>query len=381
MRSGLNIKASKTGVIARAADRQLQRLLSKTGTRADTGDISESLTDQFAAGTALADYQNALLEISKTVTTRKGAFNVAFNTFSNSETPNLSAEEKPRFLAANDALQDLKIALLTGAEEEDILWNIITGPQNFLWEFVCNETACYLNEEWEDKVLIEIEGMSGREAINKLVLGDNGLAKKVIDGDAAPFIDRSLKKGYYARNVLEGKIPFNGSFFTYLSRGEQAAKPAAGSGALASSYSVTIKGMPTDVNKEARTKPHATRLEVECGDDILKLVNLNYPVKKTFDWSYGTCKDTVFAIEIGTLVLTKRYTGSLGFANFLRDFGQGEKRLTPSDFPDHRRDLERMGITYIQINYVFDGYRALINALNKRATIPSVPGTMAQCWE
>ena len=373
--------ASKTGVLVRAADRQVQRLLSKTGTRTDTEDISQSLTDQFAAGTALANYENVLLEISKNITTRKGAFNAALEAFSKAETPNLSAEEKPRFLASNDSLQELKTTLLTGEEEEDILWNIIAGPQNFLWEYVCNETACYLNEEWEDKVLLEIEGMSGRETINELVLGDNGLAKKIIDGDAAPFIDRSLKKGYYARNVLGNKIPFNGSFFTYLSRGEQAAKPTAGAGALASSYSVTIKGMPTDVNKEARTKPHATRLEVECGDDISKLVNLNYPVKKTFEWSYGTCKDTVFEIEIGTLVLTKRYTGSLGFANFLRDFGQGEKRLTPSDFPNHQRDLEKMGITFIQINYVFDGHRAIIDALNKRAAIPSAPRTMAQCWE
>ena len=139
--------------------------------------------------------------------------------------------------------------------------------------------------------------------------------------------------------------------------------------------------MPTDVNKEARIKPHATRLEVECGDSVSKLINLQYPVKKTFEWSNATCKDTVFSIEVGTLVLTKTYKGSLGFPNFLRDFGQGEKRFTPSDFPDHERDLKNMGISYIQINYVFDGHHALINALNKRAAIPSVPRKMTQCWE
>ena len=253
--------------------------------------------------------------------------------------------------------------------------------QNLLWEFACNETACYLNKQWEDKVLIEIEGMNNKEAINKLVLGDNGLAKKVIEGDAAPFIDRSLKRGYYAKTVLGNKVPFDESFFTYLSRGEQAAKPAAGTKTLASNYSITIKGMPTDVNTEARIKPHATRLEVECGDEVSTLINLNYPVKKTFEWSYASCKDTVFSIEIGTLVLTRRYKGSLGFPNFLRDFGRGEKRLTPRDFPDHQQDLRNMGISQIEINYVFSGHRPLIDALNKRASIPSAPRTMAQCWE
>ena len=272
--------ASKTGAIVKAADKQLQRLMSKTGTKADTEDISQSLKDRFAAGTALSNYEKALSEISKTVTNRKGAFIAASETFSNADNPNLPPEEKPRFLTANEALQELKTALLTGEEGEDILWNIIAGPQNFLWEYVCNETACYLNEQWEDKVLIEIEGINDREAINELVLGDKGLAKKIIEGDAAPFIDRSLKKGYYAKSVLGSKISFEGGFFTYLSRGVQAAKPAAGTNALASNYSITIKGMPTDVNKEARVKPHATRLEVECGDDISKLVNLNYPVRK-----------------------------------------------------------------------------------------------------
>ena len=70
--------------------------------------------------------------------------------------------------------------------------------------------------------MIEIEGMNRKEAINELVLGDKGLAKKIVEGDAAPFIDRSLKRGYYAKSVLGNKIPFEDSFFTYLSRGEQA---------------------------------------------------------------------------------------------------------------------------------------------------------------
>lgn len=374
--------ASKSGAVVKTIDKQLQRLKSKTGIRANTGDISSKLlTDQFKAGIAFSNYENALLEISKSITNRKSAFNAASETFIKAENPNLSSEEKPPFLASNEALQELKSALITGKKEEDILWNIIAGPQNFLWEYACNETACYLNNQWENKVLLETDGMRNREAINKLVLGDSGLAKKVIEGDAAPFIERSLRRGYYAKSVLGNKIPFEDSFFTYLSRGEQAARPTSGTSALASNYTITITGKPTDVNREASKKAKLTRLEVECGDSILELVNMNFPVKKTFDWSYDTCKDTVFSIEIGTLVLPVVYKGSLGFADFLQDFGQGEKRFTPSDFPKYRRDLENMGITYIQVNYTFDGHRALIDALNKRAAIPSVPRKMAQCWD
>ena len=91
--------ASKSGgAIARAADRALQRLQSKTGTRrADTADISQSLTDRFAAGTALSDYESALLEISENITNRRSAFDITSETFSKAETPNLSPKKYPGF--------------------------------------------------------------------------------------------------------------------------------------------------------------------------------------------------------------------------------------------------------------------------------------------
>ena len=370
------IAQKATGAAKDQLRRLAQRAKSKLHIRGNTNDITQSLTDKLAdGGTALLIYEEALQNVSEKIINQKSAFEVASETFSNVEDSDLPSEG---FLAANYALQELKASLLTGAEGENILEGIISGPQDILWEFVCKETACYLNEEWEDKVLLEIEGMSGREA--NALIRDKGLAEKIIDGDAAPFIDRSLGRGYHAKRVLGNTVPFEGSFFTYLSRAEQAAKQAAGA-SLDANYSVTIKGNPTGVNKRASYKPYETLLEVECSDNISKLVNRNFSVKETFEWSHGACKDTVLSIKIHTLVLTRRYKGDFGFPKFLQDFGNGKKRLTPSDFPDHRQDLEDIGVTYIDIDYVFSGHQALMNAYNKRAPTPSIPRTIAQCWE
>jgi hypothetical protein len=60
-------------------------------------------------------------------------------------------------------------------------------------------------------------------------------------------------------------------------------------------------------------------LELQCGDEKNKLLNLHYPVKKTFRWSPRNCGDVVFKIEIGNLVLT-RVCGLPGLCQIFKGF-------------------------------------------------------------
>ena len=138
--------------------------------------------------------------------------------------------------------------------------------------------------------------------------------------------------------------------------------------------------MPTDVNPEANTRPHATHLELQCTDKSTQLTNLNYPVRKVFDWSSQTCNDVVFTIEIGTMVLTKKYSGEMGFPLFLSDFGSGTRRLYPKDFPENEAALKRENIQYIQVNYQIEGhepviafYRKALRAQKAAAKVPKAP--------
>ena len=226
--------------------------------------------------------------------------------------------------------------------------------------------------------------MSDMEAVNRLLLGQDGYAIKFIEGPAAPFVSRSLVKGFYAKETLERKVPFMDSFFTFYTKGVASFRPEPAPEPIKANYIISIKGLPTDANKEARIRPHATRLEVQCATETLRLVNLNYPVRKRFYWSPQTCGDVIFKIEVGTLVLTRRYTGNRGFPKFLKDFEKGSRTFSPAEFPAEEAALRRFGIKNITVNYKFQGHKPILDLLippKPKRVIPRVPEDVAKCWD
>jgi type VI secretion system protein ImpL len=253
-----------------------------------------------------------------------------------------------------------------------MLGRLLWGPVASLWTYARNETACYLQGQWEEKVLAESQGARGQQAM-QLLLGPDGLASKFLRGPAAPFVGRGLR-GHYAREVLGGTIPFDPVFFTYLTRGAQAATAAAAK----QSYAVTIQGLPTDANPEAQTRPHSARLELSCQAGPQTLVNLNYPVRKTFTWSADTCGDVVLQVEVGKVTLTKRYAGEQGFPEFLQDFRGGNRTFLPNEFPGESEALARLGIKFIRVNYQFSGDKPVVG--QAMALPGEAPRNIAACW-
>jgi type VI secretion system protein ImpL len=255
---------------------------------------------------------------------------------------------------------------------------MITGPLDFLWTCVRMETACYLQTQWEEKVLAEAQGASGVQAI-QIILGPDGPVWKFVKGSgtAAPFLGWSPQRGYYTKETLGGSVPFDPSFFAFLAKGAKVS--AAAATGKKENFNVVIRGLPTDTNPEARIKPHATRLELQCASGVQSLVNQNYPVNKTFMFSPDGCGDVLFQIEVSDLILTKKYTGPRAFPEFLQDFRGGRRTFNPGEFPAERVSLERLGIKYIRVNYQFSGEGPIMGAA---ASIPGqAPRNIAQCWK
>jgi type VI secretion system protein ImpL len=355
------------GTLAKAAEegKRLIGALEKTLGREAAG---ESVESQLSAAKAYQEYRGALAAVGSATASQSQAFQMASQTFSEE-----SATGKSPVFAAYGAAGRLKAGIGKGRGAEEVLSRLITGPPDFLWTYVRMETACYLQRQWEEKVLAESEGATGQQAI-QLLLGPEGLAWKFVKGAAAPFINRSPQKGYYSREVMGGSIPFDPSFFTFLVKGAQAQAAAV----TKQNYTVGIKGLPTDANPEARIKPHSTKLELHCSSGIQNLVNLNYPVSKTFTWSPETCKDVLFQIEVGDLVLTKKYTGEQAFPEFLQDFKGGQKTFYPIDFPGEKGALEKLGIRYVKANYQFTGDQPVLGQVK---VLPGqAPRSIVKCW-
>jgi type VI secretion system protein ImpL len=100
-----------------------------------------------------------------------------------------------------------------------MFWDLIKGPWDFLLEYAIRESSCQLETLWAENVLEEVRGISDINSMANLLLGQDGLVAKFIEGPAKPFVGRSLNKGYYSREALGKKITFETSFLNFLTQG------------------------------------------------------------------------------------------------------------------------------------------------------------------
>lgn len=318
---------------------------------------------------SVQEYRNALAAIIPATESKPLAFQLATQTFREGGDGSGS-----HFCDASRAIQNLKRDFGPDTSD-DVFWLVLRGPFEFLWTYVRRESACHLQALWEEQVLAPTLGMSSQQAV-PLLLGPEGLVWRFAKGPAAPFLNGN-RYGYRAKTVLGGTLPLNNSLFAFLRKGgkTQAAVMEMGS---ARNYTVGIRGFPTDANAEASFKPHATRLELQCGGGSQALVNNNYPASKTFTWSPGSCGDVVLQIEVGDVVLARHYMGPDGFPNFLKDMRGGHRTFQAREFPGEKDALQKMGVKHITVNYRFVGSGQV---LRQTATLSgSAPRSIAQCW-
>jgi type VI secretion system protein ImpL len=358
------------GTVGKAAEHGKKLVAAIEKKIGDEGHV-ENIESQMAAGKAYQELVTALGAISSTAGSRNQAYQMAAQVFTEE-----GGVSKSPFYIAQAASARLKTNLGGGRPVEDVVARLISGPIDFLWTTTRMDAGCYLQTSWEEKVLAEAQGASGQQGVQMLLAPDGPVWKFVKgSGVAAPFIGWTLGRGYYAKEALGGSIPFDPSFFPFLVKG---AKVAAVAQQAKPSFNVSITGMPTDANQDARIKPQATKLEMQCASGIQSLSNLNFPVKRVFTWAPETCGEVVFQIEVGNAVLTRRYSGPRAFPDFLQDFRGGRHVFRASDFPEEKAALDGMGIKTIQVNYQFSGEGHVIG--QAVAGPGQVARAITRCW-
>ena len=359
----------QTGAFAKATE-TASKLKEKIQEKIGKEKTLDAAGQGFDAARALGEYQGALSKIATSVTkSRVSAFQSASAAFS--DDPSTSP-----FMAAQSASRRLNAASSIPSEG---LWRLVYGPFDFLWAYTCQESACHLQGAWEKEVLVDVQDITDTNQLNQLLFAPDGLATKFIKGTTAPFVGRDLKRGYYAKEVYGRSIPFETSFLKFFSSAK-VGLPVAAMAAAASDNTVTVNGLPTEANDNARVQPHATKLILQCMDQQQSLVNMNYPVSKTLTWSTGRCGGVIFSIEVGNITLTKSYAGPEAFAKFLIDFPGGQHTFSPDDFPKEMALLRGLGIKYIKVQYRFSGEQAVINQAKPSMSQPTtVPLKIVRC--
>lgn len=366
------LKAAGAGgtIVAKTAEegrKLFDRLEKALGRKTEGGAAVQA---QSALSKAIRDYLSAVTAIGPSTRSRSQSYQLALKAFSDEP-----ADTSP-FRAADDALIRIRTSIGGGADET--FRRLVGGPFSFLWAFVRLETSCSLQTQWEEKVLQEAQGGMDEQMMQYL-LEQEGPVWKFMKGPASPFVGWSPNRGYYAKEALGGTLTLEPVFVTFLAKGAKVKKVVE---KPKTNFVVTIKGLPTDANPEASLKPQLTRIEMQCATGSQVMENLNYPVSKTFTWSPDGCGDVLFQVEVGDVTLTRRYSGPQAFSAFINDFRGGRRTLYPSQFPGEKRALERLGIRYIRVNYLFSGDLSLGGGGGARSALPGqVPRKIARCWD
>jgi type VI secretion system protein ImpL len=360
----------ETGALISKAAKEGQKAVGKIETLFGRGNSgSTSLESASVAAKSVQDHMKALAAIAPATQTRNQSYQMALQVFS--EDP---ISSKSPFFGAYNATESYRRSLPDG-KVDGVFWNLFTGPINYLWGFALDETACSLQTQWEEKVLQEAQGVVDQQASQYLLMPD-GPVWKFAKGPAAPFLGWSPQKGYFSRVALGGAVPFDPVFYSFLKSGAKVKAAAV----QKQNFGVSIRGLPTDSNPDARIKPQSTRLEMQCAGGNQVLENLNFPVTKTFNWSPDSCAEVVLQIDVGDTVLTKRYSGPQAFPDFLSDFKGGKHTFTPGDFRSEKQALDRMGIKFIRVNYLVSGGGQAV--VGQAKSMPGqAPRSIARCLD
>lgn len=321
-------------------------------------------------------YQQALQGFDGISTSGSHAYVVAKNGFEDNP-----AQANSAVFAAQKAVDKIKTAMASKNGRpldvaHDPFWHLITEPVDELWRYSVQRAGCHLQNLWDREVIVKTEGVYDRHQLVSLLFGDKGYADKFINNHAGPFVSRSSRRGYHSRKLRGCAIPFKNNYFYFMKKGSRWNTVSAGQG---QSHVVTVVAYPTDVNIEARVKPHMTRLMLEGIDGSTVLENRQYPIEKKFNWAPSKNGDVTLQIMLGDIFLTRKYTGYCAFGRFLRDFENGKRTFTVKDFPEYRNEFERLGVRAIEVTYQFQAGQIapIIRQFNTAPGRP--PSTIISC--
>jgi type VI secretion system protein ImpL len=140
------------GALSKAAESGKQLLATvqkKIGRDVGGGKIEQHM----AAAQAFGAYKTSLAAIEPAAASRNHAFQLTSQVFSED-----SATSKSPFYTGYAALEKLKNGIGDGKAPDETVGRLLSGPLDFLWGYVCRETASHLEGQWNEQVLAPVSG-------------------------------------------------------------------------------------------------------------------------------------------------------------------------------------------------------------------------------
>ncbi|OYO27942.1 type VI secretion protein IcmF/TssM N-terminal domain-containing protein [Janthinobacterium sp. PC23-8] len=358
----------------------------------------------------LARYQNEINRMAATaVSGTAQAYQLAaeFHQFGN--------DPAAAYIATGTLVQ-LKQLIGHQDADADAVWKLIEGPLNFTLSYIEQQASCELQKNWQAQVQWPLQTVPDKAAMIDQLYGAKGSVWAFADGIGKPFLTRDAHR-FRVVETSGHSVPFTAAFLPMLNTAvdkrvtqlvtqqnqdadkqalqvqqqqqqlqeqqrqlqvqqtqaqlesslAELQKKSAALKALVTQLSITAQ--PTGVNGGARAKPFETVLSIQCAAGAQQLKNYNFPVSASFPWTVGQCGDVNLQIKIGALVVSKKYAGTMGLPDFLRDFHTGTRQFDASQFPSAKEGLEALGVKQLLLRYNFQGQDAILQQVQQLESI------------
>lgn len=284
--------------------------------------------------------------------------------------------------------------------DDEVIWQVVRGPLNTLRYFALEQASCQLQQDWEKDVMWKTQLAINPEEASTQLFGDQGSVWSFVDGPAKSFVNR-LGGAFVSASQSGVEFPFAPGFVSFLnqavtSRVSEVVRQKLAKSSTEKSAKLTLAALPLAVNREAKVKPYAALLFVQCDQKLIELSNVNMQASDSFEYSPGKCGEVRLEIEIDNLTLIKRYPGPTGLATMLKEFPDGARVFTPADFPAAMAQLDENAVREITVRYEMTGREDILNlardyeyvmAQTTPSTQPAisrleikVPARAGRCW-
>ena len=315
------------------------------------------------------DYRKSLVDVAFNAESNSRSYTAVSALFDEAKAPSEGDTSAAAAWQAIDSLQKLTGKPLPGNRT---FWDLYTGPLRMAYDYMQQETSCYLQQKWEQDVIGELETVAPNKRGNALI-GETGLVWQYVEETAAPFLKPRGARGYVPIDVDGDRVRWSRRFIDFVNQAR------GGRQIVGAEFSVRINALPTGVNLEAAVAPYATYLQLHCAEEVQTLANFNYSVGRDFVWSLEKCGDVSLSIEIGPVTLLKQYTGRKAFPTFLAELQDGRRVFTTEDFPNQAEQLRIENIKAIDINYEVRNQEQVLKVLDSVPLTP--PLDVAPCWD
>lgn len=246
--------------------------------------------------------------------------------------------------------------------------SLMTGLLDFARQATIVQAARELQHQWEAEVLSSPVNLY-RPTDIPAMFGETGVITTFMNTRLKPFVRRQ-GADFVPAAWQRVPFPFTTDFLRSISRGEAvAAAPAR------AAYSVLLRSQPTLVNIEARERPDATTVTLQCTGKSTQLVNRNYPQNQTFDYVVEECGEAVLKVDFPSVHLQRQYAN---FADMLEEFQYGERKFGREDFPESADRLAAILVNDITVRLLPDNVTDVLSRKNN--SMPALQDRITYAW-